>query len=132
MEKKDVICKVELIEMNPGNEEHRQILNKLEKKEYSVQNNQRGAIIRKNYLERHDGVVIDVKNPKHIMGLVEVHVDKWKNTLKGIQVLVIGPPGNRKYLFKIYTFSLDDYRKKWRAYDGQPPLDRPWRGRIYG
>ena len=129
---KDVICKFELIEMNQGNEEHRQILNKLEKKEYSVQNNQRGAIIRKNYLERHDGVVIDVKNPKHIMGLVEVHVDKMENTLKGIQVLVIGPPENRKYIFKKYTFSLDDYRKKWRAYDGQPPLDRPWRGRIYG
>lgn len=129
---KDLICKFELIEMNQGNEEHRQILDKLEKKEYSVQNNQRGAIIRKNYLERHDGVVIDVKNPKHIMGLVEVHVDKMENTLKGIQVLVIGPPENRKYMFKKYTFSLDDYRKTWRAYDGQPPLDRPWRGRIYG
>lgn len=129
---KDLICKFELIEVNPGNEEHRQILNKLEKKEYSVQNNQRGAIIRKNYLERHDGVVIDVKNPKHIMGLVEVHVDKRENTLKGIQVLMIGPPGNRKYMFNKYTFSLDDYRKMWRAYDGQPPLVRPWRGRIYG
>lgn len=129
---KDVICKFELIEMNPDNEEHRQILNKLEKKEYSVLNNQRGAIIRKNYLERHDGVVIDVKNPKHIMGLVEVHVDKRENILQGIQVLVIGPPGNRKYMFKKYTFSLDDYRKKWRAYDGEPPLVRPWRGRIYG
>ena len=129
---KDLICKFELIEMNPDNEEHRQSLNKLEKKEYSVMNNQRGAIIRKNYLERHDSVVIDVKNQNHIMGLVEVHVDKEKNTLQGILVLVIGPPGNRKYMFKKYTFSLDDYRKTWRAYDGQPPLVRPWRGRIYG
>ena len=129
---KDLICKFEMIEMNPGNEEHRQILNKLEKKEYSVQNNQRGAIIRKNYLERHDSVVIDVKNPKHIMGLVEVHVDKGENTLKGIQVLVIGPPGDRKYMFKKYTFNLDDYRKKWRAFDGQPPMIRPWRGSVHG
>ena len=38
---KDLICKFELIEMNQGNEEHRQILDKLEKKEYSVMNNQR-------------------------------------------------------------------------------------------
>ena len=129
---KELLFKVEVIQHEPGNDQQRQILNKLEKKEYSVQNNQRGAIIRKNYLERHDSVVIDVKNPNHIMGLVEVHVDKEKNTLQGILVLVIGPPGNRKYMFKKYTFSLDDYRKKWRAYDGQPPLDRPWRGRIYG
>ena len=129
---KDALCKVEVIRTNLGNEQQRQILNKLEKKEYSVQNNQRGAIIRKNYLEKHDSCVIDVKNPRHIMGLVEVHVDKRENTLQGILVLFIGPPGNREYKFKKYTFSLDDYRKKWRAYDGQPPLIRPWRGRTHG
>jgi len=129
---KDVICKFELIEMNPDNKEHKQIIEKLEQKRYSVQSNEDGTIIRKNYLGRHDGVVIDIKKPHHIMGLVEVHVCKEKNILQGIQVLVIGPTGNRRYMFKKYTFSLDDYRKTWRAYDGQPPLVRPWRGRVYG
>ena len=125
---KDALCKVEVIRTNLGNEQQRQILNKLEKRKYSVQNNRDGKIIPKIYLRRYDSCVIDVKNPKHIMGLVELHVDKEKKTLQGILVLFIGPPGNREYMFKKYTFSLDDYRKKWRAYDGQPPLTRPWRG----
>lgn len=129
---KDVICTFEVIRTNLDNKEQKEILEKLKQKRYSVQNKRDGAIIRKNYLGRHDSVVIDIKKPKHIMGLVDVHVNKEKNILQGIVVLVKGPPGKRDYLFKKYTFSLDDYRKTWRAYDGQPPLARPWRGRIYG
>ena len=126
----DVVCKMELIDLKPS--EEKKILKKLEKREYSTQDNWNGRSIRKNYLGGYDSVIIDVKNPRHIMSLVEVKVDKENNTLQGIQVLVIGPPGNRTYMFKKYTFSLDDYRKTWRGYTGYPPINRPWRGRTYG
>ena len=88
----------------------------------------RGTVIRKNALGRNECMVIEIKNELPgglLMALVDTTVDREKNTLSGIRIFT---NAFRARQYKKYVFSLDDYRQKWRAWDGAPAIGRPWRG----
>ena len=124
----DVIYKAEMISLEP--EEEKKIFGMLEEvKRDFMWGDKKGTIIRKNYLDIYGCLVIELKEPKIMMSLVDVRVDREENTLSGTRIFV---NASRGYLYKRYTFSLDDYRKKWRAWNGVAPKGRPWRGRTYG
>ena len=121
------IIKEELINVEP--DEQKMILNVLRQRKHDVLLQERGKIIRKDHLGRYKYIVIELKEHRALMGLLNPEVNKEDKTLSVIRILVTGQGEKKRWMFKKYTFDLDDYRVTWRAWDGDPPIGRPWRGR---
>ena len=124
------IIKAEMINMEP--DEQKMILNVMRQKNHDVLLHERGKIIRKDHLGRYKYMVIELKERRALMGLLNPEVNKEDKTLSVIRILVTGQGEKKRWMFKKYTFDMDDYRATWRAWDGYPPIGRPWRGRVHG
>lgn len=110
-------------------EQIEQILTKIDSLHKSRSMWEIATIIRKTYLGKHEVMAVEMKGKLTRIGLADVKVDKEKNVLTGINVLVRTIDNKKEYMFNEYTFNLDDYRKTWRAWDGIPETGRSWRGR---